>query len=156
MSFKMHHFLVGISLTTGLALNSIVAPQLAAQTSRVETVSPATFCENQLQGEVFTRTELFFGLSKPDGSVITESEFQAFLDTTVTPLFPDGLTLLTGTGQFKSSNGTVVKEGSKLLILLYTFSPESNRRVQYIRQAYKNAFQQESVLRTDESSCTSF
>ena len=87
---------------------------------------------------------------------MTEEEFQHFVDTEVTPRFPDGLTLLTGTGQFKDSTGTIIQEGSKLLILLYPFNQKSNRAVEQIREAYKDTFQQESVLRVDEQSCVSF
>src|SRR5262245_20048592 len=37
------------------------------------------------QGEVWKRTELYFGSGKPDGSAVTESEFQEFVDRAVTP-----------------------------------------------------------------------
>ncbi|MUG98708.1 DUF3574 domain-containing protein [Scytonema sp. UIC 10036] len=63
---------------------------------------------------------------------------------------------LTGKGQFKDSSKTVVKEGSKLLILLYPFNSDTNRKIQQMRQAYVKKFQQESVLRVDEQSCVSF
>lgn len=102
------------------------------------------------------RTELFFGLSRSNGPDVTEEEFQHFVDTEVTPRFPDGLTLLTGRGQFKGSTGTIIQEGSKVLILLYPFNQKSNRAVEQIREAYKDTFQQESVLRVDGQSCVSF
>src|SRR3979411_1880289 len=63
----------------------------------------------------FLRTELFFGSNKPDGSVVSEAEFQRFLDLEITPRFPDGLTLLTGLGQFRGSSGRVERERSMLL-----------------------------------------
>ncbi len=88
--------------------------------------------------------------------MVTEDEFKGFLDSEVTPLFPDGLTLLTGAGQFKNSSGTIIREGFKLLILLYPFKSESTRAIEQIRDAYKSTFQQESVLRVDEPSCVSF
>jgi Protein of unknown function (DUF3574) len=50
-------------------------------------------------GDLFLRTELFFGPSKPEGEV-TEEEFQPFLAQHVTPRFPDGLTVVTGLGLF--------------------------------------------------------
>jgi hypothetical protein len=74
----------------------------------------------------------------------------------VTPRFPDGLTLLAGNGQFKDSAGNLIQEGSKLLILLYPFSKDLSRLVDEIREDYKGAFQQESVLRVDEHSCVAF
>jgi Protein of unknown function (DUF3574) len=116
------------------------------------------FCKNLPSSQLFIRTELFFGLSKKDGSEVTEAEFQRFLTREVTPRFPDGLTLLSGQGQFKNSNGLIVKESSKLLILLYPLmqTNDSSQKVEQIRKAYKTAFQQESVLRKDEQSCVSF
>src|SRR6185503_16288331 len=47
----------------------------------------------QSVGEVWNRTELYFGSSKPDGSVVTEAEYQLFVNNEVTPRFPDGLTV---------------------------------------------------------------
>jgi hypothetical protein len=101
--------------------------------------------------EIFIRTELYFGTQKPDGSEVSDAEFKNFLDAEITPRFPDGLTLLTGFGQFRNSSGVIVQEKSKLLILLYpinTLRPSSTK-IEEIRTAYKAAFQQQSVLRAD-------
>jgi len=99
----------------------------------------------------FARTELFFGTAKPDG-VVTEGEFRAFIDHEVTPRFPDGLTVLEAEGQFHGENGVIVKEHSFVLILLYPVEDfkASSRKINAIRQEYKNQFQQESVLRVDD------
>jgi hypothetical protein len=98
----------------------------------------------------FARTELFFGTAKPDG-VVSDDEFFAFLDAEITPRFPDGLTLLKGDGQFRSDEG-IIKEDSFVLILLYPVEDfrESSRRINTIRRLYRQAFQQESVLRVDD------
>ena len=126
---------------------ALADPALAAERS---------FCEHRLKGRLWARTELYFGLSRADGPDVTEDEFQHFLDTVVTPRFPDGLTLLTGDGQFRGSSGIVVQERSKLLILFYPWSNARNRAVEQIRAHYKRDFQQEAVLRVDDSSCVSF
>lgn len=106
----------------------------------------------------FARTELFFGSLKPNGTQVSDAEFQAFLNRDITPRFPDGLTLLAGFGQFKNSQGVVIQERSRLLILLYPIeqAKDSNWKIERIRKTYNQAFQQESVLRTDELSCVSF
>jgi hypothetical protein len=100
----------------------------------------------------FARTELFFGTSKPDGSAVTDAEFMRFLDEVITPRFPDGLTLLSGHGQFRNSAGVIVEEKSFLLILLYPLEDfrAGSRRIERIRTLYKARFQQESVLRADD------
>lgn len=155
MKFKHRRIILGFSLATGLVLNYALALNVSAQQTGIDTYSKHGFC-SQSNGQKFARTELFFGLSKPDKSEVTEKEFQGFVDKVVTPLFPDGLTLLTGTGQFKDSNKKVIKEQSKLLILLYPFNSKSNRHIEQIRKAYIITFQQQSVLRVDDQSCVSF
>jgi hypothetical protein len=122
------------------------------------TVSPfgpsgdtASARKNGFESEKFARTELYFGTAKPDGSTVTDQQFDTFLDEIITPRFPEGLTLVSGLGQFLGSAGVIVQEASKLLILLY---PErarkaNNSKIEEIREAYKQSFQQESVLRSD-------
>lgn len=108
------------------------------------------------QGKTFHRTELYFGRNRPGGEV-SEAEFQHFLEVEVTKRFPDGLTLLDGLGQFQDSAGTIQKEKSKLLILLYPLSDRgAERKIEDIRSAYKGQFQQESVLRADSLDRVSF
>ncbi len=107
--------------------------------------------------EVWARTELYFGSEKPDGSRISEAEFMQFVDREVRPKFPDGLTVLTGYGQFRSAEGIIVRERSAVLILLYPAqSAENDAKIQEIREAYKRLFHQESVLRVDSFSLVSF
>ena len=156
MNLKLRRLVLAGSVAyTGL-ISGPLTPCAIADASGVEAVSKRAPCRHRLRGDLFTRTELFFGLSKGPTDVVTEEEFQGFIDTQITPRFPDGLTLLSGTGQFKNASRTIVKEGSKLLILLYRHSRQSDRAVEEIREAYKSAFQQESVLRVDEQSCVSF
>jgi Protein of unknown function (DUF3574) len=106
--------------------------------------------------EVWARTELYFGSQKPDGSEVTPIEFQIFINRQVTDRFPDGLTLLTGYGQFKNSQGTIVRETSRVLILFYPKTPDAEKKIEEIRNLYKLAFQQESVLRVDSIALVSF
>ena len=53
-------------------------------------------------GEDLMRSELLFGRARPDGTVVTDEEWRAFVDQEVTPRFPDGLTVLPGYGQWRS------------------------------------------------------
>jgi hypothetical protein len=102
-------------------------------------------------GTWFTRTELFFGSLKPDGSVVSEDAFLGFLTAEITPRFPNGLTLLTGLGQFLTAQGVMHQEPSRLLILLYPVEDErdSSEKIEQIREQYKRMFHQEAVLRAD-------
>lgn len=108
-------------------------------------------------GDLFVRTELFFGRSKPDGSTVTDAEFRRFLNREITPRFPEGLTVLTGRGQFRDDSGVILREDSVLLILLYPAGEKfRHRKIEKIREEYKSAFQQQSVLRADSTACVSF
>jgi Protein of unknown function (DUF3574) len=113
-------------------------------------------CPGLADAEAFARSELFFGLSRP-GGVVTEQDFKGFVDAYVTPRFPEGLTLISGVGQFRDASGTTIVEGSKLLILLYPRRDrDADGKIEQIRSDYKRAFQQQSVLRSDDASCVSF
>jgi hypothetical protein len=104
-----------------------------------------------VSGTWFTRTELFFGSLKPDGSVVSEEAFLGFLTAEITPRFPKGLTLLTGLGQFLTAQGIMHQEPSRLLILLYPVEEDrdSSEKIEQIREQYKRLFHQEAVLRAD-------
>jgi hypothetical protein len=108
----------------------------------------------------FARTELFFGTAKPDGTAVTLGEWRGFLDREITPRFPDGLTVMTGLGQWQEEDETIVQERSMQVILLYPreFARESGEEIEEIRAAYEEAFEQESVLRSDDAVpvCASF
>ena len=108
-------------------------------------------------GEAFARTELFFGRSRPGGTMVTDAEWQGFLDQEITPRFPDGLTVLLGRGHFRGQSGVISREDAVLVIVLYPVqTPESSRRIEDIREAYTRTFQQQSVLRADAITCASF
>jgi Protein of unknown function (DUF3574) len=114
-------------------------------------------CTNRDNGQLFARTELVFGRAKPDGSMVTGEEFRGFLDEIITPRFPDGLTVLSGAGQFRGSSGMIMREGAVFVILLYPAgNKDSSTRIEEIRDIYRKTFVQESVLRIDGESCVSF
>jgi hypothetical protein len=102
--------------------------------------------------QAFARTELFFGTAKPDGAV-TDAQFRAFVDREVTPRFPDGLTLRKADGQFMGPDGVTIKEDAYVLILLYPISSQKqhNESIETIRRLYMSQYEQESVLRVDDS-----
>ncbi|MGF1630907.1 MAG: DUF3574 domain-containing protein [Kiloniellaceae bacterium] len=103
------------------------------------------------------RLELYFGTQRPGGAPVTDAEWAAFLDEEVTPRFPDGLTVLTGNGQWRNSQGIVTKETSAVLVILYEPSAEKDAAIEDIRAAYKDRFDQESVMRVDgPTQCVSF
>ncbi|MGH9837819.1 MAG: DUF3574 domain-containing protein [Blastocatellia bacterium] len=138
---------------------SLLAPAAYAQQQPTLSAAPPAALrsdaghQEQAAAKPFLRTELFFGADKPDGSEIGKEEFRRFLKEEITPRFPDGLTVLTGTGQFRDSESDkIIREKSMVLILLYPLGTwkESNEKIEQIRRAYKERFKQQSVLRVDD------
>ncbi|MCC9708590.1 DUF3574 domain-containing protein [Streptomyces sp. MNU76] len=105
------------------------------------------------RGTPYIETRLLFGTERPDGGpAVTDAQFTAFVDRAVTPGFPDGLTVQEGRGQWRDASGTIEKERSYELILLYPVSSAavSDRRIEEIRGDYREEFAQEAVARVDD------
>lgn len=102
------------------------------------------------------RVELLFGMGRKDGGQISEADWRAFLEAEVTPRFPDGLTVLSGYGQWRNSAGVVSKEDSRVLLIWSKPDDTSSKKFESIREAWKTVFAQESVMRADDTSCVSF
>jgi len=126
---------------TSLLFTSSVASLKEAHAQIPE--APAT---NEIQTNVLIQDELYFGRARP-GGIVSEEQFQTFLRTVVTPSFSDGLTVLDAKGQFRTSNGIIIREPTKIVILIYPYSHKNKRAIEKIINKYKEQFQQESVLR---------
>ncbi|NJK57576.1 MAG: DUF3574 domain-containing protein [Pleurocapsa sp. SU_5_0] len=90
--------------------------------------------------------DLYFGRNIKGGGEVSEAEFQKFLDREITPRFADGLTVYDADGQFLDSTGTLIQEPSKVVSLIFEDTVENEAAIEQITQAYKQQFQQESVL----------
>jgi hypothetical protein len=98
---------------------------------------------------------LYFGTTKPSG-VVTSDEWADFLRTAVTPRFPQGLTVLPASGQWRTSGGVIITEGTHVISLIHPSDAATEKAVTEIIAAYKTRFQQESVLRVKGDVCASF
>jgi Protein of unknown function (DUF3574) len=164
MKVKFGNYIAPVLICAGLAIVGIeilldlqYSPISTDPISQPSVMTEAQrLCSSVPAAKAVARTDLFFGLRKPNGTEVNNAEFQRFLDREVTPKFPDGFTLLSGNGQFKNASGAILKERSHLLILLYPVEAIGNQHIEQIRKAYTTAFQQQSVLRADELSCASF
>jgi hypothetical protein len=101
--------------------------------------------------ERYFRTELYFGRDRPNGSVVSDDEWNEFLDREVTTRFPEGFTVLDGLGQYKDKSGSIIRENSKVIVFLYPRKARkaAGTRIDEIRAAYCKRFDQESVMRID-------
>lgn len=102
------------------------------------------------------RLELLFGTGRKDGSEVTDAEWHEFLSTVVTPRFPEGLTVLTGYGQWHTDEGRPDSEHLRVIVIWYKRSPDGEEKIEAIRKAYRERFEQDSVMRVDGVSCVSF
>jgi hypothetical protein len=101
--------------------------------------------------ETYFRTELYFGLKKSDGTEVSDAEWSAFLAEEVTALFPEGFTVLSAAGQYRSNSGEIVREPSRMLVIVYgkRARRSADQKIEQIRSIYKERFKQESVMRVD-------
>ena len=74
----------------------------------------------------------------------------------MTPRFPDGLTVFDARGQWRNSEGLVLKERSKVLVILVPPGENGMRLTGEIADEYKRRFNQESVLRVVSDVCATF
>ena len=95
---------------------------------------------------------LYFGRDKPGGGEVSDTEWAAFLNDTVTPRFPDGLSVLNVEGQSRGASG-VSRERTKLLVVVVFDAPAHQARIAEIVAAYRSRFGQHSVFRSEQPVC---
>ncbi|MDP9601220.1 DUF3574 domain-containing protein [Variovorax sp. NFACC27] len=106
--------------------------------------------------ETFERDTLYFGRAIPSGGQVSDAEWTAFLDATVTPAFPQGLTVIDAAGQWRGVSGDVVRERSKLVVLLHPRSEKDDAAIATIVGVYRQRFAQEAVLQERQAVCVRF
>ena len=98
---------------------------------------------------------LYFGTARSDGPDVSITDWDKFLDESVTPRFPDGLSHWPISGQWRGT-GETIKEDSHILNILRPDSPDADSKITEIVDLYKAEFGQESVLRVKSAACVSF
>jgi hypothetical protein len=108
-------------------------------------------------GQDYVRTaQLFFGRNDGEQPRVTEADFRRFVDEELTPRFPDGLTVLDGGGQWRGDANRLIREASKVVLIVLPKNRDAGARVEAVRAAYKSRFHQESVMLLTQPSCVSF
>ncbi|HEX8830701.1 MAG TPA: DUF3574 domain-containing protein [Longimicrobium sp.] len=90
---------------------------------------------------------LYFGRSIPGGGTVADSAFAVFVDSVVTPRFPDGLTIFRADGQWRGDGGRVEREQSVVIEIVHPAGPAAEGDLREIADEYKRRFRQEAVLR---------
>ncbi len=105
----------------------------------------------------YTEYRLFFGRGNADNPrVVSDEAWEGFLEDTITVEFPDGLTTLDAYGQYTNPDGALIKEDTKVLIILVPPDADSAPGIDRIIEEYKQRFSQQGVLREVKATCASF
>lgn len=92
-------------------------------------------------------TEVYFGLSRPDGSDIPENDWREFLKTAVAAAFPDGFTVIRAKGYWRGEGMTqMAQEKSLILKVIHPAGPEAAGKLAGIAKRYAKRFEQQAVL----------
>jgi len=96
------------------------------------------------------------GAASPAGSSSASANGRAFSPAKITPRFSDGLSVVDAAGQFKTPDGAVAHEPSKLVIIIAPDDSETEDRIAAIEAAYKKQFRQQKVVIVTRTVCASF
>jgi hypothetical protein len=103
------------------------------------------------------QTDLYFGQSRPDGSMITKAEWDNFHKTQIARIFKEGSTTTTAVGNwFDPESHKLISEPTYVVTYYHKKSPQISKQIDNLRSIYKSKFQQQSILRVDKKSKVSF
>lgn len=147
---------------TACCLVVLPASAQAMQTAPGATLEGDT--EHPSGAHGWLETRLFFGLG-PVGKAhagVTEAAWLRFLDTEVTPRFPDGLSIIDVYGQWLGKldrlqhHSTPARIRSKMLLIDYPATPDNVAKIDAIRTAWKRQTGDQSVLKVTQPVDISF
>ena len=81
--------------------------------------------------QLFVHELLYFGTAKPQG-IVSPEEWAEFLSATVTPRFPQGLSVWQTSGQWRGADGVVIREASYVLNILHADNATDENAVREI------------------------
>lgn len=105
-------------------------------------------CANSTKAPSKVKTELYFGLSK-ENVQIPEATWDTFKLDIIENIL-DGYTELKAKGYWKSPDGTKYYENSRVIVYIHDNSPAEQIKLDSIVKLYKDEFDQESVLVTEQ------
>jgi hypothetical protein len=109
-----------------------------------------------IQGQTaMTRVEMFFGLSIKGRGPVMPREWQRFTAEQLTRTFPLGFTVLDGTGQWMNDAHRIVRERSKVVIVVADNTGLADKLTR-VADAYKKRFSQQSVGIVTHPVCAKF
>lgn len=101
--------------------------------------------------------QLLFGRDIGGRLGVSEAAWRRFVAREVTPRFPNGLTIIDASGEWRSrGRGAIVREPSKLIEIVLPGRGDDQNRLDAIVAAFKQQFRQVSVGVIVQSACVSF
>jgi hypothetical protein len=102
--------------------------------------------------------ELFFGRDRGGRRNVSDAEWSDFLASSVTPNFPDGLTVFDGYGQWRNPASGFIGRSPRVKIVLIAAkrTPDLEQRLTAVIDTYKTRFRQQSVGVITRDSCSAF
>jgi Protein of unknown function (DUF3574) len=100
--------------------------------------------------------KMYFGQSLDNGREISQRDWDRFLSNTVTPRFPEGLSVYDARGQWTGPSHKPIGERSKIVEIAAPDTPAVRSRVADIARDYRRRFRQHSVGIVTSASCAAF
>lgn len=99
--------------------------------------------------------DLLFGRNIGGRLGVTEKRWSRFLAKEITPRFPEGLSVVDASGQWRdTATKRIVRERSKLVTII--MPADAQEKIDAIVDAYKRRFRQQSVGVVIRPACVSF
>ncbi len=131
----------------------VVAVAAATQTAAARTT--VLSCHGAQKPKLVA--ELLFGRDIGKRVGVSEAAWSHFVAREITPRFPDGLTIVDATGQWRDrASKRMVREPSKLIMIVLPGKADDQAHLDAIVGAYKRRFHQRSVGVIVQSACASF
>jgi len=125
-------------------LAALAGLALAGCTTPPKPVCPA--------GQAQMRTaQLFLGGKAPTRP--NEADLRRFIDQEVTPRFPDGVTVVPGGGRWKGAQNQMIRDAAKVVLIVLPARGDAQANVEAVRAAYRQRFNQDSVVVTPPAAC---
>ena len=106
--------------------------------------------------EAAATVQMLFGRAIGTEGEVSDAEWRDFAATAITPRFPDGLTVLDASGQFRDGAGATIREPAKVVLIVVPDAAAAMARVDAIAADYKQRFRQEAVGIVVTPSCAAF
>jgi hypothetical protein len=101
--------------------------------------------------------ELLFGRNIGGHLGVSDAQWRSFVAREITPRFPEGLTVLEATGQWRDAKTKApVREPSKIVRIIVPADAASDEKVEAIAAAYIKRFRQDSVGIVRRPACVYF